>query len=65
MTDRPTDAEKLPRAEFDTLARAGRFREGPWVSAFGDGMGEPYTPVRMRTVWGRLDDGRAVWADHE
>jgi hypothetical protein len=64
-TDRPPNAVKIPRAEFDDLARAKRFRFGPWLSAFGDGMGEPYVPARLRSVWGELDDGRAVWADHE
>ena len=62
MTERPTDATEMPRREFDELARAHRFADGPWISSFGDGYGEPYVPHRFRHVWGRLDDGRTVWA---
>ena len=60
------DAEKrrsdrrLPIGEFDDLARAGGFEEGPFVSNFGDGYGEPYMPVRI--VCGTLKGGEEVWA---
>ncbi len=44
--------------EFDDLARRGEFQEGPFISGFGDGYGEPYCPTRR--VWGTLKDGRRV-----
>lgn len=49
---------RIPIAEFDRLARAGEFADGPHVSTFGDGPGEPYNPVRR--VFGTLVDGREV-----
>lgn len=64
-TERPSDAKKIPRAEFDRQARAHEFNEGPYVSSFGDGYGEPYVPHSKRNVWGRLVDGSKVWADSE
>lgn len=50
--------EELPIAEFDQLARTKQFAEGPHISTFGDGYGEPYQPER--NVWGKLKDGRNV-----
>lgn len=44
--------------EFDRLARKREFADGPHVSTFGDGPGEPYNPDRE--VWGTLKDGRKV-----
>jgi hypothetical protein len=66
MNERPRDAAKIPRAEFDALARDREaWEHGPFVSSFGGGEFDPYIPPSRRTVWGRLADGRAVWADHE
>jgi hypothetical protein len=53
-----TDHEPIPISEFDALVRAGEFANGPHVSTFGDGQGEPYNP--FRDVWGTLRDGRKV-----
>jgi hypothetical protein len=52
--------EAITIEEFDRLARFGAFAEGPVISGFGDGYGEPYTP--SRAVWGVLKDGRRVRA---
>ena len=60
----PDDAKEIQRSEFDALARTGAFIDGPWVSSFGDGYGEPYVPLKNRTVWGMLPDG-AVFAKGE
>lgn len=65
MNERPDNAVEILRRAFDDLACAGRFADGPWISTFGDGPGEPYVPHRLRKVWGRLDDGRVVWAGAE
>ena len=45
-------------SEFDDLARKGQFLNGPFVSTFGDGYGEPYNPDRP--VWGQLKTGEVV-----
>lgn len=50
--------ESIPIETFDEAARGGSFEDGPFVSTFGDGYGQPYTPDR--TVWGTLKDGRQV-----
>lgn len=50
--------EQIPIAEFDRLARAKQFADGPFIDSFGDGHGEPYNPYRK--VWGTLKDGREV-----
>lgn len=60
--DRPDNATKIPRADFDQAAREKRFTTGPFVSSFGDGYGDPYIPPQKRDVWGVLD-GKPVWAD--
>jgi hypothetical protein len=63
---RPDDAELIHRGDFDELARdRSLWSDGPWLSSFGDGPGEPYIPQRQRSVWGRLKDGRAVWSKGE
>jgi len=48
----------IPISEFNDLARARKFKEGPFKDSFGDGYGEPYNP--NRAVWGVLEDGTAV-----
>jgi hypothetical protein len=53
-----SDPEKIPIELFDDLCRRKQFSDGPHVSTFGDGPGEPYMPVRR--VWGTLKDGRKV-----
>lgn len=50
--------EEIDIEEFDKLARAKQFDEGPLIDSFGDGYGEPYQP--QRTVMGILKDGRRV-----
>lgn len=52
------EREELDIEEFNRLARAGEFSEGPFISSVGDGYGEPYLP--HRPVWGTLKDGRKV-----
>lgn len=60
---RPKDAMKIPRADFDDLARKGKLSEA-WLSSFGDGYGDPYIPPQERDVWGRLaTTGQPVWAE--
>lgn len=54
-------AVQLPKAEFDRLAKAVGFIEGPFRDTFGDGYGEPYNPNRQ--AFGRLRDGRLVFAE--
>lgn len=53
----PSDAREIDRSEFDDLARQKGFTEGPWVSSFGDGPGEPYVPMANRSVWGVTPSG--------
>lgn len=53
-----TGYEQLTIEEFDRLTRAKQFAEGPHISTFGDGHGQPYCPDR--NVWGTLKDGRRV-----
>lgn len=55
------DCELIPIEEFDNLARAKEFEDGPHISTFGDNCGEPYCPVK--NVWGTLKDGRKVRAE--
>lgn len=50
--------EKLTIEEFDKLARAKAFSDGPYISRFGDGEYEPYCPHKR--VFGTLKDGRQV-----
>lgn len=54
------DYETIPIEEFDRLARANEFAEGPEISQYGDGYGDPYMP--NREVLGTLKDGRRVRA---
>jgi hypothetical protein len=49
---------EIPIEEFDRLARAKEFKDGPYVENFGDGYGEYYCPDRR--VFGTLKDGRKV-----
>lgn len=63
MSDIPAEARKIPRDEFDAAVMANAFAEGPWVSSFGDGHGEPYVPLKNRRVWGVLRDGGPVFAE--
>lgn len=60
-----SDLIKLPRAEFDQLARDKQFSVGPFMSDCGDGPFDPYVPPRNRRVKGTLNDGREVWADEK
>lgn len=48
----------ITKAEFDALANSSQFADGPHVSVFGNGPGEPYNP--NRDLWGTLIDGRKV-----
>ena len=50
--------EQIPIAVFDRLAREKQFADGPHISTFGDGPGDPYNPTRR--VFGTLKDGRKV-----
>lgn len=52
--------EEIPIKEFNDFCRKKEFSEGPFVSTFGDGYGEPYNP--NRDVWGTLKSGRKVCA---
>ena len=54
------ECQSIDRAEFDRLARAGEFAEGPYQDSFGDSYGDPYRP--RRAVYGVLRDGRMVRA---
>lgn len=63
---KPVDARKITRAEFNYKARHKQFKEGPYiVSADSDGCVTSYLPPSQREVWGYLKDGSAVWADHK
>lgn len=53
------DATELTKTEFDKLVRTGQFADGPVLSAYGDGYGDPYNPDRQ--AGGTLKDGRIVW----
>lgn len=53
-------AVELSKAELDKLLDAGEFVDGPFLSTFGNGYGEPYNPNRQ--AGGTLKDGRIVWA---
>lgn len=57
--------ERIYRSEFDSLARAKAFIEGPYMDGLGDGYGDPYIPPQQRTVFGQLLDGRKVYATAE
>lgn len=50
--------ERIDIAEFDRLARDKQFADGPHISTFGEGYGEPYDMARR--VFGTLKDGRKV-----
>lgn len=50
--------KQITKLEFDALARAKQFSDGPYVSTFGDGEGEPYQPYRK--LIGTLEDGTVV-----
>lgn len=52
--------ETISIEEFDRLARARQFADGPYISTFGDGYGDPY--LESRDVFGTLKDGRKVAA---
>ena len=56
--DYSPEYEQVSIADFDTLARKKKFSDGPHISTFGDGYGEPYQPERP--VWGQLKDGRKI-----
>lgn len=51
----------LPKDEFDELVKSKQFSDGPFLSAFGDGYGEPYNPNRQ--AFGTLKDGRKVFTE--
>lgn len=50
--------ERVAKAEFDQLCRDKAFTDGPHVSTFGDGPGDPYQP--HRELWGTLADGTRI-----
>lgn len=49
-------AKKIPKVEFDQLARDKKFKEGPFIA--GDEWAEPYQP--HRSIRGVLLDGTVV-----
>ena len=51
---------ELTKTEFDRLAKAGEFVDGPYVDGLGDGLGEPYIPDRKAK--GKLKGGLEVRA---
>lgn len=55
-----TQENRLSKAQFDALYEASDFEDGPHVSTYAGGYGEPYNP--NREAWGTLKDGRKVWA---
>lgn len=55
------EATAIAVADFDALAKAEEFSEGPFIETFGDGYGEPYNMNRQ--VFGKLKDGRVIYAD--
>jgi hypothetical protein len=58
IMDYSTAFESVPIEEFDDLARKQQFQLGPFISDFGEGYGEPYTPDK--NVWGMLYGGRKI-----
>lgn len=55
-----TEENRVGKAQFDELCEQDAFSDGPNVSTFGDGYGEPYNP--NREAWGTLKNGTKVWA---
>lgn len=53
-------AEQIDKKTLDVFHEAGDFSDGPFLSSFGDGYGQPYNPNRQ--AGGTLKDGRIVWA---
>ena len=51
----------MSRHDFDKLVDGKTFADGPWVSTFGLGYGEPYRPYRQ--AFGKLRDGRGVFTE--
>ncbi len=60
IKDWMTEENRVPKTKFDLYCNYDGFMDGPHVSSFGDGMGEPYNP--NREAWGTLKDGTKVWA---
>ena len=54
-------ARKISKKEFDKLALAGDFDDGPHRDTFGDGYGEPYYPYRQ--AFGTLNPGDGVYCE--
>ena len=61
MTELLAKLEWIPKEQFDKMAEAGEFEVGPFKESFGDGYGDPYNPNRQ--LFGRLNDGRLVYAE--
>lgn len=59
--DASKTAAELSRAEFDALIDRKQFAVGPYFESFGDGYGHPYNPDRQ--IFGKLKDGRVVYAE--
>ncbi|NIA15160.1 MAG: hypothetical protein GWP08_13895 [Nitrospiraceae bacterium] len=53
--------QELPRAQFDRLAKAKAFADGPFKDTFGDGYGDSYNPKRQ--AFGRLATGAVVYCE--
>jgi hypothetical protein len=54
------DGYQIKKSEFDELVKNKQFSDGPYLDTFGDGYGEPYNPNRH--AWGKLKNGKEVWA---
>jgi hypothetical protein len=61
LTPEQCDTE-LPKPDFDALARQGAFADGPYAEDTAKTYGAPYVARKHYRVFGKLHDGRKVWA---